>query len=370
MERNRETIDVKIGIWASASGGGGPSSPDAVLLAHGGSPFASAYAWAAGWGAKFANPGALPTGTGNGAAFTPDFLDAVFAHDASPFVAAYPWSTGGFGSKYTAPATPPLGNAEAVQTARSQPPVGEYLVAFASSGIGSSTHVYLMSESQGGWGAKYGDPFPVLTSNARGVSWNNDSTAIAFAHTGTPFISAWAFASFTGFGTKFANPASLPPSNGNVARFSSTDDSIALSHDVTPFLSAWQWSGSGFGTRFSAPGLPVYPIGTGVTVRMNPANDSVILGHQFGSGGNCATAWDFSDTAFGALKTTEGPLPAITGSCNGLVWDAPGNDVFLAINPSPFIIAHEWNAGGFGTRYSAPGVLPPNAGNGVAVNQG
>lgn len=42
-----------------------------IAVAHNSSPYITAYPWSSsGFGAKFANPTTLPTGTGNGVAFT------------------------------------------------------------------------------------------------------------------------------------------------------------------------------------------------------------------------------------------------------------------------------------------------------------
>jgi hypothetical protein len=79
-------------------------------VAHGTTPFVSAYPWSvSGFGTKFADPTTLPAGAGRGVAFSP-LSDAIaVSHSTTPFVTAYPWSTSGFGTKYTNPATLPTG---------------------------------------------------------------------------------------------------------------------------------------------------------------------------------------------------------------------------------------------------------------------
>jgi hypothetical protein len=56
------------------------------------------------------------------------------------------------------------------------------------------------------------------TGNAYGVAFNSDSSAIAVAHSTTPFVSAYPW-SGSGFGTKYTNPATLPTGNGNGVAF-------------------------------------------------------------------------------------------------------------------------------------------------------
>jgi hypothetical protein len=85
-------------------------SGNAIAVAHGSSPFITAYPWSgSGFGTKFADPATLPTGTGNGVTFSPTGDAIVVAHNASPFVTAYPWSGSGFGTKFADPATLPAG---------------------------------------------------------------------------------------------------------------------------------------------------------------------------------------------------------------------------------------------------------------------
>jgi hypothetical protein len=51
----------------------------------------------------------LPTGTGWGVNFSPSGEAIAVAHGTTPFVTAYPWSSG-FGTKYANPATLPSNN--------------------------------------------------------------------------------------------------------------------------------------------------------------------------------------------------------------------------------------------------------------------
>ena len=82
--------------------------PD-VVVAHGTTPFVTAYPWTSGtgFGTKYSNPATLPTGDGYGVAFQGS-ADVAISHAATPYVTAYPWTSGtGFGTKYTDPATLP-----------------------------------------------------------------------------------------------------------------------------------------------------------------------------------------------------------------------------------------------------------------------
>ena len=85
-----------------------------IAVAHTTSPFITSYPWSgSGFGTKYTDPATLPTGNGNGVAFSPSGGDIAVAHLTTPFVTAYPWSAG-FGAKYTDPATLPTGQGNGV----------------------------------------------------------------------------------------------------------------------------------------------------------------------------------------------------------------------------------------------------------------
>jgi hypothetical protein len=92
--------------------------------------------------------------------------------------------------------------------------------------------------------------------------------AIAVAHIGTPFVSAYPW-SGSGFGTKRTNPDTLPTGNSNGVAFSPAGDAIAVAHATTPFVSAYPWSGSGFGTKFANPATLPTTTGNGVAFTLN-----------------------------------------------------------------------------------------------------
>jgi hypothetical protein len=73
------------------------------------------YPWSgSGFGTKYANPATLPTGNGNGVAFSYNGSAIAVAHEISPFITTYPWSGSGFGTKYANPSTLPTGSGNGV----------------------------------------------------------------------------------------------------------------------------------------------------------------------------------------------------------------------------------------------------------------
>lgn len=148
---------------------GGAQSTTSIALAHGGTPYVTAYPWtvSSGFGVKLPNPTTTPTVTAYGVAFSPTATAIAVSHSSSPCITAYPWSPAGFGTKYTNPATLPTGDGLSV--------------AFSPAG-----------------------------------------DAIAVGHNTTPFVSAYPWNASTGFGTKYADAASLIPNGGNGVAFTLT----------------------------------------------------------------------------------------------------------------------------------------------------
>ena len=86
---------------------GSAASTTTLGVSQSSTPFLSLYPWSSnGFGTKYSNPATLPTGSGNGIAFTSTSNAVAVAHSTTPFITAYPWNAGtGFGTKYTNPAT-------------------------------------------------------------------------------------------------------------------------------------------------------------------------------------------------------------------------------------------------------------------------
>ena len=98
------------------------TTPKALAVAHTATPFITVYSWgSSGFRGTYSNPATLPTGAGNGVAFSPDQLAVAVAHDTSPRISAYPWTGSGFGTKYANPATLPAGQGQGVVERRAAP---------------------------------------------------------------------------------------------------------------------------------------------------------------------------------------------------------------------------------------------------------
>lgn len=79
------------------------------------SPYVHAYPWSAsGFGTKFTDPATLPVGDGDDVKFSIDGSEVMVTHNSSPYITAYAWSSGGFGAKFSNPGTLPGGSGAGV----------------------------------------------------------------------------------------------------------------------------------------------------------------------------------------------------------------------------------------------------------------
>lgn len=82
----------------------------ALIAAHVGAPYTTAYHWSSGFGTKYSNPATAMANTNRDVSVSPNGDAVVFANQNSPYLHGYQWSDGsGFGTKYSNPATLPTG---------------------------------------------------------------------------------------------------------------------------------------------------------------------------------------------------------------------------------------------------------------------
>jgi hypothetical protein len=323
----------------------------AIAVAHNTSPNISAYPWSgSGFGTKYADPATLPTGQGNGVAFSPAGDAIAVAHFTSLFVSAYPWSGSGFGTKYADPATIPTSTGNGVAFS----PTGD-AIAVAHN---SSPFVSAYPWSGSGFGTKYADPATLPTGDGRGVAFSPTGDAIAVAHSTSPFVSAYPW-SGSGFGTKFANPATLPASTSIGVAFSPAGDAVAVAHGGSPRISAYPWSGSGFGTKYADPAT--IPPSTANGVAFSPAGDAIAVAHDVSP---FVSAYPWSGSGFGTKYANPATLP--TGTGWGVAFSPAGDAIAVAHDSSPFVSAYPWSGSGFGTKFANPVTLPTGNAAGVA----
>jgi WD40 repeat protein len=229
-----------------------PSGGHVAIANEGGSPTpqVDAFAWSAGFGARVTDPVGLGGAGAFDIAWSPDgayvavALGIDFGGGDSIYIAVYPWTGSAFGAKYADPAALPVGANNRVVWH----PSGSHLAVAHSSGAPFAS-VYPWSVA--GFGVRVTAPVTPIPSSAYDLSWHPDGTYVAVCHELSPFISVYEWTG-TGFGAKVANPVSLPAGVGHEVAWSPDGTMIALSVDGGQ-IALYEWTGSGFGAKAELP---------------------------------------------------------------------------------------------------------------------
>lgn len=336
------------------------TSAQFIAVAHASSPYVSAYSWDddGGFGAKYSNPATLPGGDCHGVAFTPSGNAIALRHKGAPYISAYPFGASGFGTKYSNPSTLPgtLVDHHYLGDSLKFSPSADAVALTGS----AAPYISAYRWSNAGFGTKYSDPATLPGGAADGLAFTPSGNAIAVAHAGSPYVSAYFWSHASGFGGKLSNPITLPAGDGWRVAFTPSGNAIAVAHAGAPYLpgSAYAWhSGSGFGTKYSDPATLAYPYGD-AALAFPPAGNAIVFGQQ-------AYGWS---SGFGA-KLSE-PDGGVSGGVSCAAFATSGNAVALTHTAPSFVSAFRWNsASGFGTKYSNPSPWPSSSAYGVAFGK-
>lgn len=178
---------------------------ETLLVASNSTPFLHAYQFSLSqqaYGTKYADPATLPTYGGYLATVHPSG-DAVSTGGISGAY-TYAWSkTNGFGTKYAQPS----GNPYAYSLDFSS--TGNTVLMSADSTPFINAYTFTVA---GGYGSKFSNPatLPVGSVpyyNASAFSYGAQAAAVL--STSSPYVYAYAFSEATGFGSKYSNPVGL-----------------------------------------------------------------------------------------------------------------------------------------------------------------
>jgi hypothetical protein len=177
--------------------------------------------------------------------------------------------------------------------------------------------------------------------------------------TSSPSIQVYNW-SGSGFGSKFSDPATNPGGSvGYDAEFNTNYSGVTVVSSArgnSPYIAVWPWSG-GFGTIFSNPGtLPPF---NGRAIAFNYTSDVLYLSTS-GSPYINAYVWSNS-TGFGSKYAN--PATLATGASEGVSVVQSNNYVGITSATTPGILVYAWS-GGFGSKVADPATLP-----GLACNR-
>jgi hypothetical protein len=191
---------------------------------------------------------------------------------------------------------------------------------------------------------------PPPLSNGRGI---------AIAHNTSPFITAYPWSNAGGFGSKYANPGIALAGNGLSVDYTDTASDIFIGHSITPFISAYPWSiATGFGTKYANPGtLP------GAQVQDVECRSSALsTDHHVAcavNGGTSQAVYHFSKTGGGFGTKFSNPGVALPSAAGGVDFTTGLDDIIFGCTTTPFVQAYPWSDAGYGTKYANPAILPP-----------
>lgn len=211
------------------------------------SPFLFPYVWNAGFGAQLAQPAtAIPTGlqkcnwSYNGEYF-------VACLDASPWVIAYAFDpNSGFGAKFSDPGT-------ASQTNTLEPIFNLADEAIAIASTTTVSPVYHWSAS--GWGSRYTAPATPINEGQVSVKFNINQTVLGFSGKNSAPL-AYAWDNTSGWGSPYSQPSAAWGSNVFYVDFASQNSLFVVGLNASSFpnpsVVMFPWSDStGFGAKFA-----------------------------------------------------------------------------------------------------------------------
>jgi Flp pilus assembly pilin Flp len=289
-------------------------SADGALVAgaHATSPYVTVYDTNGGSGdpstwTKLGNPSTLPTGQGDGIAFSPDDGLLAVAHDTSPYLTVYD-TAGGSANTATWTTASLGGNPPNFGLGVSFSPDGAML---AVSHVGSP---YVTIYNTTSW-AKLSNPTAGLPGGTGyDVAFSHDGSLLAVAHDGGSYITIYDTAggsANTGLWTKLSPPGTPPTGRGWGIAFSPDDSLLAEAHVTSPAISVYNTT-----TWAKLPNPTTLPTGNGITVAFSP--DGGLMSVTTGSG-NYLTVYDTdglnTDSSAWSTVTLGSPPPgSVAGS--------------------------------------------------------
>lgn len=332
-------------LMQGASGADNGATDIAVVGAT--TPRVEAYEWTntGGFGTKYSNPASLPTGSGRGVAFSPSGNDLAVAHDTSPYISVYPWSSSGFGTKYSNPSSLPAGNGNDVAW---HPSGNDIAVAHTT-----SPYLFIAPFTSG---VGFGTPYSTAISgygNQITLAFNPNGDKLVVAGGGAPYwLRCYNYTEGSGRGGNLTD-VNTTEGNFNDVAFSHDGTHFVGCHYSTPFVTAYAFNApsSPWYTRVSNPASLPPNHGWGAT--FSP-DDSVIVAGHFNTPFMSAYAW--TGTSWGTKYSNPSSLPA---NYSRPKFTEDGSALIAATASNPYLEAWAWdNTSGWGTKYSNPSSIP------------
>ena len=354
------------GIWASSKRSAAPAATSFVAwTGQTGANDVAVYPFSAsGFGTKYTNPTLLTSVMYSSVTFNQAKNVIAFAIESSfssggKSIQAYPWSASGFGTAFADPATKPPGSTASPTVAQGFGIAFNYpdtVLALGTrfTGTGNRMAFYTWSNATG-FGTLYSNPVTVMTGTSTpAIKFVPDNSRVFMQTALGTGINSYAWTDASGFGTKSGNPSS-GSGNGQGTDYNNSFATpyVVSSRSGTPWISAWPFASTSFGTAWAAPATA--PTSAGRVVKIHPNGDAIIM-----SGGTATgvIAYATGGSSFGTKFADPVGFP---GSTYGVAFDRLGNNVAFSHEVSPYVSVYPWSSGGFGTKFANPASLPPGA---------
>jgi len=315
-----------------------------LAVAHVNTPFITAYSYYADVFTKRPNPDVLPTGNGNGIAFSVDGVYLAVAHTTTPSITIYKRYGDTF-KKLADPATLPAGigrdcafSADGMYLAVAHE-VTPFITIYKRNG---DVFTSLGAELPAG----YGDPW--------GCAFSADGVYLAFALLTSPYVIIYKRDGDTF--TNLADPATLPTGSGMGCDFSVDSVYLSVAHATTPFVTIYKRSGDTF-IKLANP--TTLPTGTGKGCSISADGVYLTVAHSVTP---FITIYKRAGDTF--IKLTN-PATLPTGDAYDCAFSANGVYLAVAHTTTPFITVYKRNGDIF-TKLADPVTLPAFTGYGCA----
>lgn len=230
---------------------------------------AAAWTPGVGFGAGYSGaiiPTLTSTNSGRGLGFSPSGaavaigVGNTFSPGNPGALVAFPWSTGGgFGSKYSNPATLAIASSVYVLFSRT----GAAVVQQCNAGVGLRwANPYPWSDG-GGFGAMLSAPG---TGNpvGGGLAFSPDNAYVALGNSIGNRIHVYPWSDGGGFGAEVTAPGTLPSGTLEGVAWAEDGLSIVCGTTLSPFLAGYPWSSGAFGAKYADPAVTSGNTGRGL----------------------------------------------------------------------------------------------------------
>jgi hypothetical protein len=337
---------------SAASNSATPVAPTYdVIVGINNSPYVAAWTFSGGFGTKYTAPASLLDTTANAVSFAGNKSAVLAGVNTTPnAIGAYAWSSG-WGTRYAYPSSLPSGR----QLGATFWPKS---ASVATGGDGSHLNAYAWSS---GFGSKYANPSPVPTGGFA-VRWSNSGAQIAVSNnSASTYQTVYFFSS--GFGSKYADPATTPGGATYGTAWTPNDNAILWTSGTSPYVYAYPWS-SGYGTKYSNPASAM----SGLPGRVSNFNYAGSAWVGSGNSTDIINAYAWS-SGFGTKYSAPAGLPVSRGENAyftpddaAVIWSGQSNGT------ESNLLAWAWtNGSGFGTKYSDPPSLSTSIAYGLDV---